>query len=435
MASSLTIRQAKLVLPDRVVTGDLVVEDGIITSISPRATHPCGEVIQGAGLTVLPGLIDGHVNFRDPGWPEVETMHSGSCAAAAGGVTSFLDMPHNRPNTCDLETLHHKLQVASENSLVNFGFYLEGTNENIDSLLSNTPTSGVVICPTNFGVEELGDAALENVFASTNLPIAFVSEDPVRLRERKILYPDTREVSDHSRIFDPRTASDAMQYALALARKHGSPIHFLQVSSEEEVSLLQRHHSTLISGAISIQHLALDAGDAYERLGSHAQTLPPLRTARHHHALWTLLTQEHRVCLTSGHLPVSLQRKNAAYPTSESGMPAIEWWLSLCLHFVHEERMTLSDVARLCCDLPAQIHGIPRKGRLEVGFDGDLVLVDCAAQREVHPESFQTACGWSPWEEQTLVGWPVMTIVRGCPVYRDGEIINGQRGRPLQFVR
>jgi len=435
MQSSLTITQAQLVLPDRVVTGDLIIEEGIITEISPHTSRTAGEVINGTGLTVLPGLIDSHVHFREPGWPEVEDIASGSSAAAAGGITSFLDMPDNHPPCRTEAALQNKLERAAKTSLVHYGFYVEATAGNIEHITRTERTCGAVINPTALSDTEMMREAIEMLFAKSRIPIAFVPQDPGRIRERRMLYRDTHNPSDHPRIYDEETATNATAFAIHLAQRYGTRLHLLQISTEEEAHLIRLANASNITCSVSPQHLLLSAEQAYDELGTLVQCDPPIRTRRHQRALWEHLLTGCITHMASGHSPTTLQRKKSTYPTSASGIPSIEWSLPLLLNQETEGKVTLNQIASWWSDGPARAHQLPRKGRLEVGYHGDICVVDRQMTKTVQPQEVRSRCGWTPWNEQTLTGWPVLTAVLGKPVFRDGEVLPSPAGRELTYAR
>jgi len=435
MPGSLTVRGGRLVLPDRVVTGDLVVQDGIITEIAPRVRSAVGEEIDGTHLTVLPGAIDPQVHFREPGFPEKEDLFSGSRAAAAGGVTAYLEMPNTNPPTTSVAALHDKLDRAARTSAVHYGFFIGATGDNLDEINKAERTPGIkVFMGSSTGNLLVDDRdKLEAIFAKANKLIAVHAEDEARLRERKILYADSTNPADHPKLRDAETALRATKLAVELAQKHGRRLHILHLSSEEEVEFLRTVPRERLTAEVCPQHLLMWGPDCYDRLGTYVQCNPPVRGERHSKALWKGLRDGTLDCMATDHAPHTIAEKEKGYPKSPSGMPNVEWVLPLMLDQAHQGKCTLHDVVRWLCEGPARVYRIPRTGRLEIGFDGDLVLVDTAATRTIENGKVWTRCGWSPWHGTTLTGWPVMTVVLGRPVYRDGQIIEGVRGRELTF--
>ncbi len=437
MSADLTIRRARLVLPDRVVTGDMVIEDGVIAEIGPSVDRTAGEVIDGEGLTVLPGVIDPHVNFRDPSPNPSEDFATGSRAAAAGGVTAYLDAPQNDPPCTTVARLEAKLAAAAEHSAVHYGFFIGATEDNLDELNAAERACGIKVYLGHARPElTIRDPArLEAIFAGANKVVAVHAEDRDRLLAREAQYADTTDVRDHPRIRDVDSAVFAMRRVTELALKHGTRLHLLHLSSAEELELLHGLPRSGITAEVCTQHLFLHADDAYARMGTLVQCNPPVRTRRHAEALWQGLLDGRIDAVASDHSPHPRSKKGFTYPHSPSGMPNVEWTLPLLLDQVARGRCTLRDVARWTSEGPARCFGIPRKGRLETGYDGDIVVVDTALSRTVTHDSTRSAAGWSPWHGLTLTGWPVLTAVLGQPVFRDGEIVDGVRGRALTFAR
>jgi dihydroorotase len=437
MPGSLTVRQARLVLPDRVATGDIVIEDGVIAHIGPSLDRTAGEVIDGTGLVVMAGAIDPQVHFREPGLTWKEDLYSGSRAAAAGGVTAFLDMPNTDPATVTVELLAKKLGLAADKSCVHYGFFIGANGENMAEIADADRACGVkVFMGSSTGNLVVSDRGLlEQIFASCDRTIAVHAEDDARLQERRALFANTTDPADHPRIRDVETALMATKLAVDLAQRHGNRLHILHVSSAEEADFLASIPRDRISAETCPQYLFMAAEDCYARLGTKAQCNPPVRERRHQEALWKHLAGGTFDLIATDHAPHTLDEKGRGYPRSPSGMPGVEWSLPLLLDQVGKGRISYRQVANWMCEGPARVWRILRKGRLEVGYDGDIVVIDPKETRTVGDRPVFTRCGWSPYEGTTITGWPVLTAILGRPVYRDGEIIDGVRGRELTYAR
>ena len=436
MPGDLTIQHARLVLPDRCVTGDLVIRDGTIEAIGPRLADTAGEVIDGTNLLCMPGAIDAQVHFRDPGLTHKEDMRTGSRAAAAVGVTAYLDLPNTQPTTTTVAALEAKLAHAAENSVVHYGFFIGATGDNLEELLAADRACGIQasLGRASGGLSVVPMEALDAIFAASNLLVAVHAEDDARLAERLMLYADSTDVADHARVRDVETAVAGLHKALKLAHKHGSRLHIMRLSSEEELALLEQADRNRVSADVCLPHLMLDADSAYVELGSRAQSDPPIRAARHRDALWRALLTGGLDLVASNHAPHTQDEKAKDYPDSPSGMPGVEWLLPLLLDRVNAGLCSVNDVARWVCEGPAATYGIRRKGRLEVGYDGDIVLVDMAEERVIDAETVRCKVGWSPYVGRRVQGWPVLTAVMGRPVFRDGGIVPDVRGKELTFT-
>jgi len=415
--------------------GDLVIENGIISYVGPSASKTAGEIIDGTGLTVLPGVIDPQVHFRDPGFPEKENIASGSRAAAAGGVTSFLDMPNNRPATITVDALNAKLETARQTSAVHYGFFMGATADNLDEVNATDRTCGIKI----FMGSSTGDLlvedpeVLEEIFANANKLIAVHAEDEARLRQRKLLYEDSVDPSDHPKMRDVETALAATKLATSLSLKYGRRLHILHLTSAEEADYLAAIPREKISCEVCPQHLLFSSETIYDKIGNLAKCNPPIRSERHATTLWKRLLDGTIDCIATDHAPHTLEEKERPFLQAPAGMPGVEWSLPLMLNRVHEGRATLQNVAAWMSENPARCYSIPRKGRLEEGYDGDIVLVDMKEQRTIEDKGTFSRCGWTPYRGESITGWPVLTALLGRAVFRDGQIIEGVRGRELTF--
>jgi len=416
MAGSMTVRQARLVLPDRVVQGDLVVEDGVISEISPRVDRAVGVQVDGRGCAVFPGLVDPHVHLD-----ACEDLASMSAGAVAGGVTTVLGV--RSAQTAD--ALREELTNAAEGSHVHFGLYIRATAENHEEVEQAQRARGIWI-----GGDLLQSEAADAWFANATRMLVVDNRHPALYAARAAGFPDADDPAQHTVIDGIDSALQATQRALELARRHGRPTHLLHVSTADELEALAERPAAL-TAAVRTPHLFLD-DDAYATLGTHAVTSPPLRGARHGSALWGALQQGALSMVTSGHLPVRAESKNRPYPQTDLGMPGVQFTLPLLIDRVARGGCTLSDVARWTAEAPATILKVPRKGRLETGYDGDLVLVDLELERTIGTDAdVLGASGWSPWAGRTLRGWPILTVLLGQPVFRDGEILPGMQGREI----
>lgn len=417
MAGSLTVRQARLVLPDRVVVGDLVVEDGIITEIMPRVDRCRGLQIDGRGCALLPGLVDPHVRLD-----ACEDLESISHGAVAGGVTSVLGVRSAQTRA----ELRLELAAAADLARIHYGLYIRATGDNLEEVLAAERARGVWISG-----ELLASEHAEPLFATADKVLVVDNVLPDRLASRASLYEDVVDPAEHPKIHDVDSAVAATRRTLELARIHGAPTQLLHLSTAEEIALLEAGRPESLTTAVRTPHLFLEDG-VYERLGTRAITSPPLRHRRHRHALWRALANGQADLITSGHFPVRPETKARAYPDTHPGLPTLEWTLPLLIDRVGRGVITLSDVARWSAEAPAEALQIPRKGRLETGYDGDLVLVELEHDRVIGQSApIHSPCGWSPWEGVGLKGWPILTVVLGEVVFRDGEHLVEARGRAL----
>ncbi len=434
------IRGATVVLPGELARTGVLIEGGRIAAVGAPPHSRADEVVDADGLHLLPGVIDDQVHFRDPGLTHKEDLHTGSRACAAGGVTSFLEMPNTVPQTVTVGALTEKLARAARRCVVNYGFYIGATAGNLAELkrAGGTPglsTPGIKIFIGSSTGDMLVDdqERLEEIFAETTLPITAHCEDEatVRANRARLEAEGPLTVHDHSRVRDHRAAVTATLRAIDLAVRHRHRFHVLHVSTADEVEILAAHRDFVTAEACP-HHLFLDTSD-YARLGTLAQMNPSLKTAADRAALWRGLIDGAIQIVATDHAPHTLEEKAAAYPASPSGVPAVQVVLPLMLNEVTRGRCSLGDIARWMSDGPARIWDIVGKGRIEEGRDADLVLVDMSLVREVRNGEQLTKCGWSPWHGTTLQGWPVRTWVGGRTVFANGRVETEPVGREITF--
>ncbi len=434
MGGDITLRGAELVLPTGVIDGDIAIRDGRIVAIG-HVDQPVGEIVDARGLTVLPGVIDPQVHFREPGAEHKEDLESGGRAAAAGGVTAFLEMPNTRPPTIDAAAVADKIARATGRSRAHFGFFLGATPDNVAETAAASGVPGIkIFMGSSTGTLLVHEQdALERHFAAARVPLVVHAEDELRLRARSGLYPGVDDPGLHPIIRDPQTALIATRRAVDLAVRHQKRLHVLHLSSADEVAFLRdRPDDGLVTTETLPQYLWLDAS-WYARLGTHLQMNPPVRDLRHQRALWAGLLDGTIQCIATDHAPHTLDEKAQPYGKAPSGMPGVELSVPLMLHAVHDGRCSIRHVARWMSEAPARIYGLVGKGRLALGADGDLTVVDRRVSRSVRADALQSRAGWSPFEGWTLRGWPVMTVLLGRPVFRDGAFADGVFGEPLRF--
>lgn len=427
------ISGASCVLPSGKAQVDVLIEDGRILGIDPPRGALVDETIRAHDLLLLPGVIDDQVHFRDPGLTHKEDLRTATRACAKGGVTSFLEMPNTRPATISQQALVEKLELASGKCLVNYGFYVGATPQNLDELKRVNRTPGIKIFIGSSTGDLLVDnqEALERIFAETSLPICAHCEDEATVKANSLRLSGGSTYEDHSLIRDEAAAVIATKRSLDLAIRHRHRFHVLHVSTAAETELL-RHPQGLITAEACPHHLFFNVDD-YERLGSLIQMNPSIKTAADNEGLWRALKDGRIQAIATDHAPHTLEEKRQPYPKSPSGLPAVENSLALMLDCVNAGLCSIESVVHWMCDAPARIWDLVGKGRIAEGYDADLVLVDMSKKQTVRNENQETKCRWSPWDGTTLQGWAVRTIVNGQTVFLDGNIDESIRGREIQF--
>ncbi len=427
------IKNSTVVLPDEILRTDVLIENGRIATVDAAVHASADEVVRASGMQLLPGVIDDQVHFREPGLTHKEDLLHASRACAKGGVTTFLEMPNTKPNTTNQQRLNEKLDLASRKSLVNYGFYIGATPNNLDDLRTAQRTPGIKIFIGSSTGDLLVDDqdALERIFAETSLPITAHCEDETTVRANQSRFAGSNDVSVHSMIRDHQAAVIATRRAVDLARRHRHRFHVLHVSTGAEIELFA-DHGGLLTAEVCPHHLFFNIDD-YERLGSLIQMNPSVKTREDNEQLWQALLDGRIQLIATDHAPHTIEEKRQPYPQSPSGLPAVENSLALLLDQVNRGRCTLQQVVHWMSDAPARVWDIVDKGRIQDGYDADLVLVDMSVESEVRNETQQTKCGWSPWHGVTLQGWPVRTWVMGHEVFREGRFDESTRGREAVF--
>ncbi|MDB9453159.1 dihydroorotase [Dolichospermum circinale CS-534/05] len=434
---SLLIRHAEIILPNgESMIGDVLTQGRQIVQLGQEITNaaPTHE-IDARGLTLLPGVIDPQVHFREPGLEHKEDLFTASCACAKGGVTSFLEMPNTRPLTISQSALDDKLQRAASKCLVNYGFFIGATGENLPDLLSASPTPGIKVFMGSMHGQLLvsQEEVLEAIFAQGNRLIAVHAEDQARINQRKQEFAGIEDPAIHSQIQDNQAALLATQLALKLSKKYQRRLHILHMSTAEEAELLRHDKPSWVTAEVTPQHLLLNTS-AYATIGTLAQMNPPLRSPHDNEVLWQALRDGIIDFIATDHAPHTLAEKAQTYPNTPSGMPGVETSLPLMLTAAMAGKCTVAQVVQWMSKAVAVAYGIPNKGEISPGYDADLVLVDLKNYREVKREEVLSKCGWSSFEGWNLTGWPVTTIVGGEIVYDHGQVNTQIRGQALTFL-
>lgn len=435
MKSNLLIKNANISLPNgELLLGDVLVKQGKIAEIGNNLEAESTQIIDARGLTLLPGVIDPQVHFREPGLEHKEDLFTASCACAKGGVTSFLEMPNTIPLTTTQAILDDKLNIAKEKCLVNYGFFIGATAENLPDLNTANPTCGIkIFMGSNHGALLVStESEIEPIFATGSRLIAVHAEDQARIIARRKEFANISNPAIHSQIQDEETALNATKLALKLSNKYQRRLHILHLSTGIEAEYLREHKPQWVTTEVTPQHLLLNTS-AYETIGTLAQMNPPLRSPENNEILWKALLDGVIDFIATDHAPHTLAEKAKPYPQTPSGMPGVETSLPLMLTQHKQGRCTLAQVVRWMSSAPAKAYKIPNKGEIKIGYDADLVLVDLQNYRPVLRENLATKCGWSPFEGWNLTGWPIYTIVNGDIVLNQGRINTEVRGKALNF--
>lgn len=420
------------------VAADVGVRDGKIAAVGSLAGAAAGERFDARGLHVLPGVIDSQVHFREPGGEHKEDLESGTRAAVLGGVACVFEMPNTDPPTTTEAALQDKCARAEGRAWTDFAFFVGACAENVAALadLERLPgccgvkifmgsSTGTLLVPD--------DVLLERVLKSGSRRVAVHAEDEPRLRERQPIAEAADDVSAHPEWRDVETARRATERLLRFAYSTGRPAHVLHITTADEIELLAGRPGW-VSVECTPQHLTLAAPDCYERLGAYAQMNPPIRDAAHREGLWRGVAGGIVDVIGSDHAPHSREEKEQPYPQTPSGMPGVQTLVPLMLNHVAAGRLGLERLVDLVAEAPARLYGVRGKGRVAVGFDADLTVVDLGKTRRIEESWLASRCGWSPFAGLEVTGWPRATVIRGRIVMREDELIGRPAGRPARFA-
>ena len=430
----LMLRNGIVWTPGGPIEADVAVSGGKIAGIGERGD--AGETIDCTGLTILPGVIDTQVHFREPGLEAKEDLESGSRAAVLGGVTAVFEMPNTKPNTDSADALNDKLARAANRMWCDHAFYIGATAANAPMLgeLERLPGAAGVKIFMGASTGDLlvaEDDALARVLVSGRRRVAIHAEDEARMNAR-LGERIEGDPSSHPVWRDDESAMLATQRILALARAARRRIHILHVTTPAELALIARNKD-IATCEVTPQHLTLAGEEAYPALGTYAQMNPPIRSAAHRDGLWHWLNQGVPDVIGSDHAPHTKEEKAKPYPASPSGMPGVQTLLPLLLDHVAKGRTSLQRLVDLTSAGAQRIFGIVGKGRIAAGYDADFTVVDLKAQWTIEENWLASRCGWSPFTGMRLTGRPVGTVIRGRRVMWEASLADQAQGQPVRF--
>jgi len=433
----LIVKNGECVTPAGRQSFDLGIRDGRIIGMGDLSEDKAAETFDAKGLTVLPGVIDSQVHFREPGLEHKEDLESGTRAAILGGVTCVFEMPNTNPSTTTIEAFNDKLRRAEGRTWTDHAFFIGASPDNVENLgfLEKQPgCAGVKIFMGSSTGSLLVDdeEALKLALENGHRRVAVHCEDEERLKERRSLIEGINDPAMHPVWRDEKTALRATHKLIRYARTTGRRVHVSHVTTAEEMKFLSLHKE-IATVEVTPQHLTLAAPSCYMELGSRAQMNPPVRVERHREALWRGVATGIVDVVGSDHAPHTLEEKAKPYPNSPSGMPGVQTLLPVLLGHLSTGRLSLERLVDLTSAGPARIYGIAGKGRIALGYDGDLTLVDLEATRRISDSDMATKSGWTPFHDMEVKGWPVATIVRGQIVMRDGQTVGDPIGQPVRF--
>jgi len=442
------IKNVRIVNEGTITEGDVYIVDGIIAEIadSISAKSPDVVIIDAEGNYLLPGLIDDQVHFREPGLTHKETIETGSRAAVAGGITSFIEMPNTIPQTTTIERLQEKFNLAKESSYANYSFMFGGTNDNLEEILKVDPKTTAAL--KLFLGSSTGDmlvddpTILEEIFTKSPLMIAVHCEDEAtiqkNLSEYKERYGDDIPIEMHPKIRSEEACYLSSSRAVALAKKTGARLHVFHLSTAKEISLFENKKplkDKKITAEVCVHHLWFNDSN-YQKKGTLIKWNPAIKTQHDQEALLQGLIDNHIDVVATDHAPHTKEEKKNVYTKAPSGGPLVQHALPVMLQLHHQEKISLEKIVEKMCHNPAILYQIEKRGFIRVGYKADLVLVDLNAPWAVQPSNTVYKCGWSPFDGVTFKSRITHTFVNGRLVYKNFQFLPFAKGaEQLTFDR
>lgn len=444
--SSIIIRNGIIINEGSSSTGDLLIRDDRIEAIGtidqtviPKDAKP----IDAKGLYVIPGVIDDQVHFREPGLTHKADIFSETRAAAAGGVTSFMDMPNTIPQSVTNEILEEKYKIAREKSLINYSFYIGGTNTNLSELLNADPEKvcGIkLFLGSSTGNMLVNDEkVLREIFSRSSMLIACHCEDEPTVKRNSEIYREKYgediPVKYHPLIRSREACFITSAFAVNLAKESNSRIHILHLSTADEMKLFSSDipvNEKRITGEVCVHHLWFEESD-YERLGNYIKWNPAIKTRFDRDALLNGVKNNLIDIVATDHAPHTLEEKSATYFKAPSGGPLIQHSLSAMMELFHKKIFSMEMIVEKMCHNPAIIYRIKERGFIREGFKADICIVDPDNRWKVTRQNILYKCGWSPFEGEEFSSRVKYTIVNGNVIYNNGVLTENTRGERLLF--
>ena len=441
------IHNARIVNEGQTFEGAIVIENEVIAEVlkaGETPASPCDETIDAEGLYLIPGVIDDHVHFRDPGLTHKADMYTESMAAAAGGVTSYMDMPNTNPLTTTLEALEDKFQDAATKSIVNYSFYFGATNDNADLMpkLDKKKVCGVKLfmgsSTGNMLVDQMD--TLKNIFANAGMLIATHCEDQQIISANtatyKEKYGEDPDVKYHPEIRNEEACYRSSALAVQMAKETGARLHIMHISTAKELELLENKpiEEKNITAEACVSHLFFCDED-YEKFGARIKCNPAIKTKKDRDALRQALTSNLIDVIGTDHAPHLLSEKQGGALKAVSGMPTLQFSLLSVMELVHQELLSIEQLVQKMCHAPASLYQMEKRGYIRPGYKADLVLLNPSHEWTVTNDCILSKCGWSPMEGQTFHSKVERTFVNGHQVYADNQVDTNHRGQALTFCR
>jgi dihydroorotase len=441
------IKDITVVNEGRSFLTDVLIRNGRIERLQPSITVTDKVIeINGQGKHLLPGAIDDQVHFREPGLTHKATIYSESRAAVAGGVTSFMEMPNTVPPVFTQELLEQKYEIAKNSSLANYSFFMGTSNDNTDEALRTNDRKHEICGIKIFMGSSTGGLLVDNhltlnkLFSESEVLIATHCEDEKIIHKNLAALKARKEVlepSDHPLIRNEEACFESSFTAVQYAKKHGSRLHILHLTTEKELQLFTNMiplSEKRITAEVCVHHLHFTADD-YPRLGNLIKCNPAIKAAHHRDALWKALLDDRLDVIATDHAPHTWEEKSEPYEKAHAGLPLVQHPVLLMLSYVKQGKITIEKVVEKMSHAVATCFQIPNRGYIREGYMADLVIADLNDSTEVSKSNIYYKCGWSPFEGTRLPAAITHTFVNGNLVYENQRFNESYKGQRLQFNR
>ena len=441
---TIKIRNANIVNEGHIFQADVWVEGGLIKEIGKIGAE-ADQTIDATGKYLLPGLIDDQVHFREPGLTHKANIYSESKAAVAGGITSYMEMPNTKPPAVTQVLLEEKYEIASRISLANYSFFMGTTNNNLDELLQTNPKNvcGIKIFMGSSTGDMLVDnaAMLDEIFSKVKMLIAIHAEEDSIVRANtekyKAIYGDTLNATHHHLIRNEEACYASSSKAVALAKKHGTRLHILHISTAKELDLFRNDiplEEKKITAEACIHHLWFSNED-YATKGNYIKWNPAVKTVADREAIWQAVLDGRIDVIATDHAPHTIEEKELPYLDAPSGGPLVQHSLVALLDKYHEGKISLEKIVEKTAHNVAKLFQIEKRGYIREGYFADMVLVDLDKPWTVEKNNIVSKCSWSPFEGHTFKSKVTDTFVSGHWAYHEGIFNEEQKGTRLTFER
>jgi dihydroorotase len=446
MPEQILIKNASMVNDGRKLDGDLLIRRGRIEQIAAEISVPeNARVLDAEGRTLIPGMIDDQVHFREPGATHKGDMQSESRAAVAGGITSFMDMPNTNPQTTTRAALEDKYLIAEDRSSANYAFYLGATNDNVEEIAALDPKQAcgvkVFMGASTGNMLVNNEKALEAIFKEAPILVATHCEDTPTIQHLEAVYREKYgedvPMSCHPEIRSAEACYLSSSMAVGLAKRYGTRLHVLHLTTAREMELFEPGplDNKMITAEACVHHLYFDDRD-YENKGSFIKCNPAVKSKADRDAIRKALVEDRIDVVATDHAPHTLEEKLDSYFKAPAGLPLVQWALPMMFELYHERLISLEQLVEKTSHGPARLFNVSERGYLREGYWADLTLVDLNNPHRVERGDVLYKCGWSPMEGERLRSRITATFVNGQIAYRDGRGVNtAVTGQRLKFDR